>query len=58
MKNWGPYGAMVLIQLAYGGSNILIKIAIDKGLNQIVFVVYRHIIAMLLLGPFAYVFER
>ncbi|KAF2298075.1 hypothetical protein GH714_011383 [Hevea brasiliensis] len=49
---------MILIQLAYGGSNILIKIALDKGLNQLVFVVYRHLIAWILLGPFAYVLER
>uniref|UniRef100_A0A5B7C5H6 WAT1-related protein n=1 Tax=Davidia involucrata TaxID=16924 RepID=A0A5B7C5H6_DAVIN len=52
------YVAMVLVQLAYGGSNILMKIALEEGLNQLVFVVYRHIIAMLLLGPFAYVLER
>jgi hypothetical protein len=52
------HGAMVLVQFAYGGGNILIKIALEKGLNQFVFVVYRHIIAMLLLGPFAYVLER
>lgn len=58
MTAWGSYGAMVLVQLAYGGSNILMKIALEKGLNQLVFVVYRHIIAMLLLGPFAYVLER
>ncbi|CBI34637.3 unnamed protein product, partial [Vitis vinifera] len=31
---------------------------LNKGLNQIVFVEYRHIIATLLLGPFAYVLER
>ncbi|KAF8412071.1 hypothetical protein HHK36_000024 [Tetracentron sinense] len=50
--------AMVVVQLAYGGSNILVKVALDKGMNQIVFVVYRHLIAMLVLGPFAYVLER
>ncbi|KAF3434189.1 hypothetical protein FNV43_RR25292 [Rhamnella rubrinervis] len=49
---------MVLVQLAYGGSNILIKISLEKGLDQLVFVVYRHLIGMLLLGPFAYVLER
>ncbi|KAJ9173821.1 hypothetical protein P3X46_016920 [Hevea brasiliensis] len=58
MKSCGSYSAMILIQLAYGGSNILIKIALDKGLNQLVFVVYRHLIAWILLGPFAYVLER
>lgn len=58
MKSCGSYSAMILIQLAYGGSNILIKIALDKGLNQLAFVVYRHVIAVVLLGPFAYVLER
>ncbi|XP_048320139.2 WAT1-related protein At5g07050 [Ziziphus jujuba] len=58
MKEYTFYIAMVVVQLAYGGSNILIKISLDKGLSQLVFVVYRHLIAMLLLGPFAYVLER
>ncbi|KAK2996339.1 hypothetical protein RJ639_026310 [Escallonia herrerae] len=49
---------MVLVQFAYGGSNILMKIALEKGLDQLVFVVYRHLIAMLLLGPLAYIVER
>ncbi|KAF5178157.1 Wat1-related protein [Thalictrum thalictroides] len=53
-----PYAAMVVIQLAYGGSNILIKIALEKGLNQIVFIVYRHLVAVLVFGPMAYAFER
>ncbi|XWS61474.1 hypothetical protein CRYUN_Cryun07bG0128700 [Craigia yunnanensis] len=58
MKNYGFFVAMIVVQFAYGGSNILIKIAIERGLNQFVFVVYRHIIAMFLLGPLAYVLER
>ncbi|GMI95453.1 Usually multiple acids move in and out Transporters 9 [Hibiscus trionum] len=58
MKNCGFYLAMVVSQFAYGSSNILIKIALERGLNQYVFVVYRHILAMLLLGPLAYVLEK
>ncbi|KAG5235790.1 WAT1-related protein [Salix suchowensis] len=58
MQSSAPYAAMVLVQLSYGGSNILMKIALEKGLNQLVFVVYRHIIAMILLAPFAFVIER
>ncbi|KAL5551192.1 hypothetical protein UlMin_001368 [Ulmus minor] len=58
MKGRSFYMAMVIVQLAYGGSNILIKISLAKGLNQLVLVVYRHIIAMLLLGPFAFALER
>ncbi|KAK4796988.1 hypothetical protein SAY86_029314 [Trapa natans] len=53
-----PYIAMMLVQLSYGGANIFTKIALDRGLNQFVFMAYRHIIAGLLLGPFAYVLER
>ncbi|XP_038688376.1 WAT1-related protein At5g07050-like [Tripterygium wilfordii] len=49
---------MVLVQIVYGGSNILVKVALEKGLNQLVFVVYRHIIATLLLGSLAYVIEK
>ncbi|KAA3470157.1 Nodulin MtN21/EamA-like transporter family protein isoform 3 [Gossypium australe] len=48
MKNFGYYMAMAVVQFAYGGSNILIKIALERGLNQFV---YRHILAMLLLAP-------
>ena len=58
MQARAPYAAMVLVQLSYGGFNILMKIAIEKGLNQLVFVVYSHIIAMTLLAPFAFVIER
>lgn len=58
MKECTIYIAMVLVQLAYGGSNILVKISLEKGLDQLAFVVYRHLIGMLLLGPFAYAFER
>ena len=53
-----PYVAMVVIQTLYGAAAILIKVALEKGLNQFVLNVYRHLIAMFILGPLAYVFER
>ncbi|PQP94684.1 WAT1-related protein [Prunus yedoensis var. nudiflora] len=58
MEGCSYYLAMVLVQLIYGGSNILIKFSLAEGLNPIVFVVYRHVMAMVLVGPFAYVLER
>ncbi|XP_043690623.1 WAT1-related protein At1g43650-like [Telopea speciosissima] len=58
LSTFGSYMAMVVVQFGYGGSNILMKIAINKGLSQFVFIVYRHLIAMLLLGPLAYFLER
>ncbi|XP_042477154.1 WAT1-related protein At5g07050-like [Macadamia integrifolia] len=49
---------MVLVQVGYGGFNILMKIALNKGLSQYIFIVYRHLMAMVLLGPLAYFLER
>ncbi|KAF9601427.1 hypothetical protein IFM89_020183 [Coptis chinensis] len=57
-RTFASCAAMVMVQLAYGGSNILIKIVLETGQNQLVFIVYRHLIAMLILGPLAYAFER
>ncbi|KAG6472727.1 hypothetical protein ZIOFF_070204 [Zingiber officinale] len=42
----------------YAGSSILGKLALGQGLSALVFVVYRHLIAMLILAPLAYVLER
>ncbi|KAG6493596.1 hypothetical protein ZIOFF_048588 [Zingiber officinale] len=42
----------------YAGSSILGKLALGQGLSALVFVVYRHLIAMLILSPLAYVLER
>ncbi|KAL5719233.1 hypothetical protein ACHQM5_012039 [Ranunculus cassubicifolius] len=57
-RTCASYAAMILIQLMYGGSTILLKIALGRGLSQLVFILYRHVIAMLILAPLAYVFER
>ncbi|CAL8105126.1 unnamed protein product [Prunus armeniaca] len=43
MEGCSYYLAMVLVQLIYGGSNILIKFSLAEGLNPIVFVFYRGI---------------
>lgn len=58
MKSLAPYFGVILIQLAYGGSNILCKLALDQGISYLVFIVYRHIIALAILGPLAYFLER
>ena len=58
MKTWASYVAMVVVQVAYGGANIIVKIALAKGMNQQVLLVYRNVLAVLLLAPFAYVLER
>ncbi|KAL5551194.1 hypothetical protein UlMin_001370 [Ulmus minor] len=58
MKGCRFYIAMVLVQIIYVVGNILVKMSLARGLNQLVFVAYRHIISTILLGPFAYILER
>ncbi|ONK76251.1 uncharacterized protein A4U43_C03F25610 [Asparagus officinalis] len=58
MKAIAPYLGMIVSQLAYGGANILGKLAIERGLSYPVLIVYRHLIAMTIFGPLSYVLER
>ncbi|XP_042387494.1 WAT1-related protein At5g07050-like [Zingiber officinale] len=58
VKACAPYFYMIVSQFAYAGSSILGKLALGQGLSALVFVVYRHLIAMLILAPLAYVPER
>ncbi|KAG6503272.1 hypothetical protein ZIOFF_035583 [Zingiber officinale] len=48
----------LIAKFAYAGSSILGKLALGQGLSALVFVVYRHLIVMLILAPLAYVLER
>lgn len=50
--------AVLLLQLCYGGYSIAAKVALDKGIGQFVFPVYRNVIGLLLLAPFAYFLEK
>ncbi|KAM0982050.1 hypothetical protein COP1_015081 [Malus domestica] len=58
MEGCTHYLAMVLVQLVYGGSNVVIKLSLQKGLHPIVSMVYGHVLPMVFVGPFAYVLER
>ncbi|KAG6502838.1 hypothetical protein ZIOFF_035127 [Zingiber officinale] len=58
VKACAPYFYMIVSQFAYAGSSILGKLALGQGLSALVFVVYMHLIAMLILAPLAYVLER
>ncbi|XP_042421548.1 auxin-induced protein 5NG4-like isoform X3 [Zingiber officinale] len=50
--------AVLLLQLCYAGYNIAAKVALDKGIGQFVFPVYRNVIGFSLLAPFAYFLEK
>ncbi|CAH9141669.1 unnamed protein product [Cuscuta epithymum] len=50
--------AMLLLQFGYAGFHVVSRAALNMGISKIVFPVYRNILALLLLLPFAYFLEK
>ncbi|KAI3817742.1 hypothetical protein L1987_11540 [Smallanthus sonchifolius] len=57
-KRGRPYLGVLFLQLGYAVNNILVKSALNEGLNPYTFSVYRNVAAALAFGPFALYFER
>lgn len=53
-----PVLAMISLQIGFAGMNIISKIALNQGMSHFVLVVYRHVVATLVLVPFALILER
>uniref|UniRef100_A0A0D6QTB5 WAT1-related protein n=1 Tax=Araucaria cunninghamii TaxID=56994 RepID=A0A0D6QTB5_ARACU len=58
MEDFGPYLAQMILQFSYAGMNVLVKLALENGLNHFVLVTYRLAVAAVAISPFAYVLER
>ncbi|KAK6938891.1 EamA domain [Dillenia turbinata] len=50
--------AMLALQFGYAGFHVVSRAALNMGISKIVFPVYRNIIALILLVPFAYFLEK
>ncbi|XP_042753240.1 WAT1-related protein At2g39510 isoform X2 [Lactuca sativa] len=53
-----PFMFIIFLQTSYAVGSLVIKSALNKGLNHYTFAVYRNAIATLFFGPLAFFFER
>ncbi|XP_041016005.1 WAT1-related protein At4g08300-like [Juglans microcarpa x Juglans regia] len=53
-----PYLAMVFLQFGYAGMYIVSMVSLKRGMSHYVLATYRHVVATILIAPFAVVFER
>ncbi|KAJ1439266.1 EamA domain [Sesbania bispinosa] len=53
-----PYLAMVSLQFGYSGMYIITMVSFKHGMSHWVLSVYRHVVATLVMAPFALVLER
>ncbi|KAI8013429.1 Protein WALLS ARE THIN 1 [Camellia lanceoleosa] len=50
--------SMLALQFGYAGFHVVSRAALNMGISKIVYPVYRNVLALLLLLPFAYFFEK
>ncbi|KAJ6850630.1 WAT1-related protein-like [Iris pallida] len=58
LEEWKPVIAMLVVNVVFAVMNTLIKKVIDEGLNQLVLITVRQLVATLFIAPVAYFRER
>ncbi|KAI3517897.1 hypothetical protein L1887_17118 [Cichorium endivia] len=50
--------AVLVLQLCFAGFHIVSRVALNIGVSKVVYPVYRNLLALVLLAPFAYFYEK
>ena len=58
LKKVKPYLAIVSLQFGYAGMYIITMVSFKHGMSHYILAVYRHVVATLVIAPFAFVLER
>ncbi|KAH6802580.1 nodulin MtN21 /EamA-like transporter family protein [Perilla frutescens var. frutescens] len=53
-----PFLGVVFLQAGLAGMDIISKAALNEGMSNYVFVVYRHAVATLVIAPFAFILDK
>lgn len=57
-ETWKAHVAMILVQLFNGGYHVITKVALNGGVNEIVFCLYRDLLALSILAPIAFFHDK
>ena len=52
------YLGAIFLQFGYAGLGIIAKLALNKGMSNYTFAVYRNLVAAIVVAPFAFALER
>ncbi|CAN8269123.1 unnamed protein product [Cochlearia groenlandica] len=50
--------ALITLQFCFAGFHIVSRVALNIGVSKVVYPVYRNLLALIIIGPFAYFFEK
>ncbi|PWA93998.1 Drug/metabolite transporter [Artemisia annua] len=53
-----PFFAVIFLQFGLAGMDVISKVALNEGMSNYVFVVYRHAVATIVMAPFAIVLDK